>query len=74
MNSKPKNKSNCIIYVILKVREPNCIFPKTSGMPPMLGLFFISIPIHLILAPPLTKKLEAIGLKLGSNNRTKINF
>jgi hypothetical protein len=62
---------NYIICVIFKVKEPKFIFSKTYGIPLMFDVFFISVSI--LLMPPMTKKKEAIGLKLGSN-RLKQHF
>jgi hypothetical protein len=51
---------NHIICVIFKVKGRNCVFPETSGMPPMFDTFLILI--HILSIPTLLQKSKLIGL------------
>jgi len=63
--------------MFLKFEDLGVFLKKLFGMPPILNIFFISVP--LISIPPLPKKSKSIGLQLWLNRpnktlRTKINY
>jgi hypothetical protein len=56
------SKSYNLYYLILKLKDQGVFFSETSSMPPISDACFFAVSIFII--PPLTKKSEAINLKL----------